>query len=65
MEAKLKPFAKKALAAKNERIDPVVQAKKEAQCWLQDFVIRLAEQDEGFEVSLFLFLCLEAPALLY
>ena len=50
-EAKLKPFAKAALAAKNERIDPVAQAKEEAQRWLRDSVNSLAEQVEGFEVS--------------
>lgn len=50
-EAKLKPFAKAALAAKNERIDPVVVAKEEAQRWLRDSVSCLEEQVEGFEVS--------------
>ena len=50
-EAKLKPFAKAALAAKNERIDPVLAAKEEAQRWLRDSVSRLEEQVEGFEVS--------------
>lgn len=50
-EAKLKPFAKAALAAKNERIDPIVQAKEEAQRWLRESVSNLAEQVEGFEVS--------------
>ena len=51
-EAKLKPFAKAALAAKNERVDPVAHAKEEAQRWLRDSVNILAEQVEGFEVSL-------------
>ena len=50
-EAKLKPFAKAALASKNERIDPVLQAKEEAQRWLRDTVNCLAEQVEGFEVG--------------
>ena len=50
-EAKLKPFAKAALAAKNERIDPVLAAKEEAQRWLRDSVSCLEEQVEGFEVS--------------
>ena len=52
-EAKLKPFAKAALAGKNERVDPVAQAKEEAQRWLRDSVNSLAEQVEGFEVQAF------------
>ena len=50
-EAKLKPFAKAALASKNERIDPILQAKEEAQRWLRDSVNCLSEQVEGFEVN--------------
>ena len=50
-EAKLKPFAKAALASKNERVDPILQAKEEAQRWLRDSVNCLAEQVEGFEVN--------------
>ncbi len=59
-EAKLKPFAKAALAGKGERIDPVAQAKEEAQRWLRDSVNSLAEQVEGFEVraSGFVFTCM-------
>ncbi len=49
-EAKLKPFAKAALAAAHERIDPAVLAKEAAQRWLRRAVQALGEQVEHFEV---------------
>jgi CCR4-NOT transcriptional regulation complex NOT5 subunit len=50
-EAKMKPFAKAALAGKGpERVDPAVQAKLEAHRWLNRAVTTLAEQVEHFEV---------------
>lgn len=51
-EAKLKPFAKAALAANaRERLDPLKQAKADAQRWLRSAVLALAEQTEHFEVD--------------
>ena len=50
-EAKLKPFAKAALAAHaRERVDPIKQAKLDAQRWLRGAVLTLAEQAEHVEV---------------
>ena len=49
-EAKLKPFAKAALASKPERVDFVPYAKEEAQRWLRDSVNPLTDQVKGFEV---------------
>src|SRR5690242_7155993 len=50
-EAKMKPFAKAALAAGyTEKLDPSLEAKAEAQRWLKNAVSGLAEQVERFEV---------------
>ena len=49
-EAKLKPFAKAALEAAHERVDPAVLAKEAAQRWLRRAVQVLGEQVEHFEV---------------
>jgi CCR4-NOT transcriptional regulation complex NOT5 subunit len=52
-EAKMKPFAKAALAAGyTEKLDPTLEAKSEAQRWLKNAVSSLAEQVECFEVCL-------------
>jgi len=50
-EAKMKPFAKAALApGYTEKVDPTLEAKAEAQRWLKLIVSNLAEQVERFEV---------------
>ncbi|BDA50615.1 probable CCR4-NOT transcription complex subunit 3 at N-terminal half [Coccomyxa sp. Obi] len=52
-EAKLKPFAKAALAAGyTEKVDPSLEAKAEAQRWLKTAVSGLAEQVEQLEADL-------------
>ncbi|CAL8465021.1 g4556 [Coccomyxa elongata] len=52
-EAKLKPFAKAALAAGyTEKVDPTLEAKAEAQRWLKTAVSGLAEQVEQLEADL-------------
>ncbi len=52
-EAKLKPFAKAALAAGyTEKVDPTLEAKAEAQRWLKTAVSGLAEQVEQLEVHI-------------
>jgi CCR4-NOT transcriptional regulation complex NOT5 subunit len=60
-EAKLKPFAKAALAASRaERVDPAVQAKLDAQRWLRGAVLSLAEQVEHFEARFWTALLMSA-----
>ncbi len=57
-EAKMKPFAKAALAAGyTEKLDPTLEAKSEAQRWLRNTVSALAEQVEQLEVRCLLKCC--------